>query len=229
MILLKKAHLFKRVRFEFLISPAYLRSGHYPSVGWRELRSILIIIVEVILIIITFAIIGRLRVERAGLGHAFRLDLHWRLRLHHLAVLARDVPEQLVLPVVAIAASRGGVAGVGLVLHVAPLMVVTITDSCEPLWTKLAAVGLLSSVDPDVDLQVAALIELLVAMDLLARLRVNPDHLSTNEVLFFLFGRFLSKILHKSLVVVLPEVAGELPIMLLICDLGKTEVGEVFV
>jgi len=102
-------------------------------------------------------------------------------------VLARDVPQELVLSVVTISASGGGIAHVRFVLDMSSLVIVSIADGGEPLWAKLALVRLLTCVNPDVHLKISSLVELLVANHFLASFRVSTDNLGADEVLVLLF------------------------------------------
>lgn len=123
------------------------------------------------------------------------------------------MPEQLILSVVSGAAGAGHVAKIRLVLHMSALVVVPVADGGEPLEAVLAHVRLLSGVDPLMNLQVAPLVEYLVAQDILAVL--FTDDLSANELLFVLFA-FLAWTLELFLPLVnsLPLIYGKLLFML---------------
>jgi hypothetical protein len=127
-------------------------------------------------------------------GRLLKLDRRKTL-LWRFAVLRSNVSQQLVLTVVAVLASLGGSAKVRLVFHVSSLMVVTVANGRESLWAELALVGLLTCVDADVHLQVASLVELLVAELRLTSLVISADYLCADEILFLLFEIFLSFVL----------------------------------
>jgi len=105
-----------------------------------------------------------------------------------LTMLGLDVAVELVLPVVFEVAVVALLASVGLVLHVASLMIVAVTDCRELLLAELTLIGSLTSMDPLVNLEVSALVEQLVALDHLTRLLVDSDDLSADEGLLRLFG-----------------------------------------
>jgi hypothetical protein len=71
------------------------------------------------------------------------------------------------------------------------LVVITVADGGESLWAELALVGLLACVDADVYLEVASLVELLVAKLGFACFGVSADHLCADEILILLFQIFL--------------------------------------
>ena len=95
--------------------------------------------------------------------------------------------QQLVLTVVAVLASLGLCALVRLVFNVPSLVVVTVADRRESLGAELALVRLLSGVNADVHLQVASLVELLVAELGQTGFGVSADHLCADEILVLLF------------------------------------------
>lgn len=77
----------------------------------------------------------------------------------------------------------------------ASLVVVTVADGREALGAELAVVGLLAGVDADVYLQVAPLVELLVAQQGLAGIRVGAHYFRADEILVFLFQVLLGFVL----------------------------------
>jgi hypothetical protein len=159
----------------------------------------------------------------------------WKSLVRRFAVLRSNVSQQLVLAVVAVLASLGGGAQVGLVFHVSSLVVVTVADGRESLWAELALVGLLACVDADVYLQVASLVEMLVAELGLTSFVVGTDYFCADEILVLLFQIFRSFVfsfdrseilLHKIVVVVLSSLLLKIMIFILIhvVDVGETEV-----
>ena len=116
------------------------------------------------------------------------------------------------------------------------LMVVTVADRRESLWAELALVGLLASVDADVHLEVASLVELLVAELGLTGFGVSADHLCADEILVLLFIIFLrlvssldlSEILLYKTEVVLSILLFKIKIFILV-DVGETEIGQVVI
>lgn len=114
-----------------------------------------------------------------------------------LAMLTSDVPQELILSIVPIPASDTGVADIGLVLHMPSLVIVAVADCREPLGTELALVRFFSCVNPDVHLEISALIKLLVADHFLTGFGVSSYHLSADEILFLLLlSGYLTEILH---------------------------------
>ena len=141
--------------------------------------------------------------------------------------------QQLVLTIVAILASLGGIALVRLVFYVPSLVVVTVPDGGESLWAELAVIGLLASVDAYVHLEVASLVELLVALLSLTSFGVSADHLCADEnlvLLFLIFLRFVfcfddrSEIWLYKTVVVLSILLLKIKIFILV-DVVEIEVG----
>ena len=116
------------------------------------------------------------------------------------------------------------------------LVVVAVTDGCESLWAELALVRLLTSVDTDVHLEIASLVELLVAELRLTSFIVGTDNFCADEILVLLFLKFLrlifsfdrSEILLNKTVVILSILLLKIKIFILI-DVGETEVREVVV
>jgi hypothetical protein len=86
------------------------------------------------------------------------------------------VSSQLVLSVVFSSAVGGHRAFVGSVLYMASFVVVSIPDSGKLFRTEIALVGSHSGVDPLVNLEVASLVESLVAEDW-ASLRLVLAHI----------------------------------------------------
>jgi hypothetical protein len=119
---------------------------------------------------------------------------------------------------------------------VSSLVVVTVADGRESLGAELALVGLLTGVDADVHLEVASLVEMLVAQLRLTGFVVGADHLCADEILVLLFQIFLrfvfsfvrSEILLHKIVVVLSIFLLKIKIFILV-DVGETEVGQVVV
>jgi hypothetical protein len=94
-------------------------------------------------------------------------------------VLALDVLYQLILSVVPLFTEGVGLTDIRLVLDVASLVVIAVANGGEPLGAELTAVGLLSCMNSLVHLQVATLIEFLVADDVFACGQVLPYDLIT--------------------------------------------------
>lgn len=112
------------------------------------------------------------------------------------------------------------------------LVVVTVADRCESLRAELALVRFLASVDADVHLEVASLVELLVAEFGLTSFGVSADNLCADEICVLLFLIFLmfvlpfdgwSEILLQITVVVLSILLFKVQILILV-DVGETEV-----
>ena len=93
-----------------------------------------------------------------------------------------DVAQELVLAVVAHGAMLSDLTHVRLVLVVAPLVVVAVSDRRERALTVLACVRSLAGVGPLMHLEVAALVEHLLAVDGLVRDLVAADLVQTNEL-----------------------------------------------
>lgn len=94
-------------------------------------------------------------------------------------MLALDVLYQLIFSVVPLFTERVGLTNIRLVLEVASLVVVAVSNGGEPLGAELTAVRLLSCMNSLVHLQVATLIELLVADNIFAGGQVFPYDLIT--------------------------------------------------
>ncbi len=105
----------------------------------------------------------------------------------------------------------------------------------ESAGIESAVVGLLACVDADVYLQVASLVEMLVAELGLTSFVVGTDNLCADEILVLLFQVFLRFIfsfdrseilLHKIVVVVLSSLLLKIMIFILVhvVDVAETEV-----
>lgn len=161
---------------------------------------------------------------RCWLLDPLRRHLNWLFGLC-LAMLASDVPQELVLSIVPISTSNTGVADIRLVFHMSSLMVVAVANRCEPLGTELALVRFFPSVNPNVYLKITALIKLFVANHFLTSFGVSPNHLSADKILIlFLMSWKLTEILHhRHWHRVLPFL------IILAAELSETKVREIVI
>lgn len=117
--------------------------------------------------------------SRHNIGHCLFL---------YFAMLTGNVPQKLVLAVVAVPAGGARCADIGLVFNVSPLMVISVADGGESFGAELTNVGFFTSVDSDVDLEITPLVKDLVTENGLACFGVCAHDFCADKVLILLFS-----------------------------------------